>query len=238
MGDFAAKARKGLALLRRRSFMRALVSGVAAATEHSTVLARTDAATVIDVGANKGQFSLAARAALPEARIIAFEPLPGEAVRYRKLLGGDPRVVLHEVALAAQSGSAQFYVTDRSDSSSLLEPTTNQKAAYNVSPSSIIEVPVRRLDEIVSLADCAGPVLLKIDVQGGELGVLEGCAEVERLDLLYLELSYVPLYRGQPLYDDVAVYLRDRGFALAGVFNQSTTAAFGPTQADFLFKRA
>jgi hypothetical protein len=67
--------------------------------------------------------------------------------------------------------------------------------------------------------------------------VLEGCSTLEYASFIYVELSFVELYEGQALFEEVAAYLFGRGFTVMGVFNQVSTARFGPTQADFLFKR-
>jgi len=231
------KLRKAARLLARPRFARAaLAHRVAAAVEHLEAIDRSGARTLIDIGANKGQFSLAARARLAGLGIIAFEPLPEAADRFERLFGGDPGVALHRVALSEAEGEAEFHVTDRSDSSSLLKPGAAQDAAFGVRESATIRVPVRRLDHCLALADLPRPILIKIDVQGAELGVLKGCADLEAADFVYVELSFVELYEGQPLFGEVAAYLAGRGFALAGVFNQVTTARFGPTQADFLFR--
>lgn len=236
--SWSVSARKRVHLLSRPDFLNAAVRHrVAAATEHLEAIRLTGANTLLDAGANKGQFSLAFRHMRRDARIIAFEPLPEAASTYRQLFGNDPYVELVEVALGAVDGSSRFHVADRADSSSLLAPGDGQARAFGVHPTATIDVRVRRLDECVDVATLERPVLLKVDVQGGELGVFEGCAAGAALDFIYVELSFVELYERQPLFDEVYEYLVNRGYALAGVFNQVTTAAFGPTQVDVLFKR-
>ncbi len=82
------------------------------------------------------------------------------------------------------------------------------------------------------------PVLFKIDVQGGELAVLNGALPLfDRLDAIYCELSFVELYQNQPKASNVIAFLSHNGFTLRGVFNISFTKRFGPTQGDFLFAR-
>jgi hypothetical protein len=81
------------------------------------------------------------------------------------------------------------------------------------------------------------PILLKVDVQGGELCVFEGCSSLTSVDFIYVELSFVELYEDQPLFQEVSEYLVTRGFSVAGLYNQVATAEFGPTQIDVLFKR-
>ena len=231
--------RKALRLLARPRFARAaLRHNVAAAIEHLQAIEHTSAETLIDIGANKGQFSLAFRGLRPRADIIAFEPLDDDADRYERLFGGDERVRLHRLAIGDADTEAEFHVTDRSDSSSLLKPGSGQSAAFGVSHQETIRVPVRRLGPFVDWNALPHPILIKIDVQGAELQALRGCDGLESADFVYVELSFVELYEGQPLFDEVSAYLTERGFKLAGIFNQVVTAAFGPTQADFLFAKA
>ena len=80
-------------------------AGVAAAIEHESLLKTLDFATVVDIGANRGQFALVARRCFPAARIIAFEPLAGPAERFRTALGGDPLITLHQVAIGPANGT-------------------------------------------------------------------------------------------------------------------------------------
>jgi FkbM family methyltransferase len=233
-----AKLAKAIRLLARPRFtIAALRHRVAAAVEHLEAIGRIAPATIIDVGANKGQFSLAARARAPAAHIIAFEPLTEAADIYARLFARDQRVALHRFALSEHEGNAEFHVTDRSDSSSLLTPGSGQSDAFGVHAARTIAVPVRRLDAMVDMAALAHPILLKIDVQGAELQVLKGCADLGEADFVYVELSYVELYEGQPLVEEVSAYLGGRGFVLDRIFNPVATARFGPTQADFLFRR-
>ncbi len=233
------KVRKGLSLLGYRQFVRGLLSHrVAAATEHLSPIRICGANTLLDAGANKGQFSLAFRALRPGAQIIAFEPIPEAADVYDQILPPDGRTCLQRVALASSEGSAEFYVTDRADSSSLLRPGMGQERAFGVRGETTIEVPVRRLDACVDFTGLAHPILLKVDVQGGELGVFQGCHQLAEVDFIYVELSFAELYEGQPLFQDVTDYLKSRGFTIVGIFNQVMTDEFGPTQVDALFKSA
>jgi FkbM family methyltransferase len=229
---------KLIGLARRPSFRAALMKHrVAAAIEQLDAIDWCQARTLIDVGANKGQFSLAFRGLVPGGTIHAFEPLPAAAARFEGVFAGDDKVTLHRCAIGAKRTQATFFVADREDSSSLLELGAGQKEAFAVSGKSQIEVAVRPLEDEIDLPALQGPIMLKIDVQGGELAVLEGIAALERIDAIYVELSFVELYVGQPLFEDVRAHLAGRGFVLRGVFNQAFTAAFGPTQADCLFVR-
>src|SRR3712207_6814539 len=114
-----AKAAKLAAILRDDAFRDALRHGVAAAVEHHALVRKLDIGTLVDVGANVGQFSLVVRREHPEARIIAFEPLPSAAERYRRLFKANcDLVTLHEAALGPSRGSATIHMSRRDDSSS------------------------------------------------------------------------------------------------------------------------
>jgi hypothetical protein len=54
---------------------------------------------------------------------------------------------------------------------------------------------------------------LKIDTQGFELAVLRGAERsLEHCPLVELELSWVELYSGQPLFDEVHAWMKDHGY--------------------------
>src|SRR6186713_954646 len=96
--QLALRFRKLLSVLAQPDYRAAFLRGrVAAAIEHGSILKSLNFNTIVDIGANRGQFSLAARHYFPQARIIAFEPLAGPATLFRTVLGNDPRVTLHQV---------------------------------------------------------------------------------------------------------------------------------------------
>lgn len=234
----SGKPAKLLKLLCNRRFAWSLVRhGVAATTEHLEAIRFCAPASIVDVGANKGQFSIAARGLFPNARIEAFEPLPSAAERFEAVFDGDPLVRLHRFAIGAVAGRRTLHVANREDSSSLLKIGEGQRRAYGIAASQEIEVEVKPLGLVVEASALPAPALLKIDVQGAEMDVLRGITDLDRFDFIYAELSFVELYERQSLFEDVVAYLDQRGFAVRGIFNQSVTRAYGPTQVDCLFAK-
>ena len=78
--------------------------------------------------------------------------------------------------------------------------------------------------------------MLKIDVQGFELKCLQGCEDLlDRFQQVYVECSFVELYEGQALADEVIAWLRDRNFILQGVYNTFYDSKGAAVQGDFLF---
>jgi FkbM family methyltransferase len=215
-------------------FWPALRRRVMPALEHGRLMRDIKVGSLIDVGANRGQFSLLVRHHFPDALIHAFEPLEPERQALRSVVA-DP-LALYPFALGISAGEASFHVTSKRDSSSLLLPGAAQEAASGVTLTSSIKVQVKRLAELLDVAALPRPILMKLDVQGGELDVLKGAADVLPLiDAIYAEVSFVALYEQQPLASDITAFLHDNGFALRGVYNHFFAAGIGPTQADFLY---
>jgi FkbM family methyltransferase len=213
-------------------------SGVAAAVEHEKLLKTFKFATVVDIGANRGQFALVARRCFPKARIISFEPLAGPAERYRTALGDDPLTSLHQVAIGPATAIATMHVAAEDDSSSLLPITQLQEQLSGTREIAIETIDVDSLAHRIKEDDLHQPALLKIDVQGYELPVLKGCdALLSRFSQVYVECSFVELYKGQALASQVIEFLARRGYRFNGDYNVQYGRDGRAIQADMLFSR-
>jgi len=228
-----------MSVLVHPSYRSALRLGVAAATEHHSVAFEHDFSTVIDVGANRGQFSLFAARRFPRATLHCFEPLAEARSRLTSALGEHPRLHVYDVALGSRSGAGTFNVAASDDSSSLLTATSTQLATFpKTGVAERRAVDVARLDEIIAPEMLSGPSLLKLDVQGYELEVLRGAdALLDAVDELLVECSFVELYEGQPLTAEVVAHCAERGFRLAGAFSLVHDDTGRCLQGDFLFVR-
>ena len=241
MNDWIAKARKLAGIIKVPAWRRVLLRHrVAAGVEHARVLRNLGpVGTVVDIGANRGQFALAARHCFPQARIVSFEPLAGPAALWRAVFAGDKRAALVEAAVGPEAGDAQIHLSARDDSSSLLPITERQNALFpGTAEAGTATIRVVRLADALPAADIEAPALLKLDVQGFELQALAGCeALLERFDWVYVECSFVELYSGQSFADEVIAWLRERGLRLRGVYNVAYDLHGRAVQGDFLFGR-
>lgn len=236
--DAVLRARKLLSGFRNPVYRRGLKLGVGASIEHAQALARFRFDVVVDVGANRGQFALFARATWPDCRIVSFEPLAAPAATYERVFAGDAKARLLRAALARERATLTMHVTGAADSSSLLKVGAVQRSAFGTVEVAEEQVPAGPLSDFLAPHELGAKNLLKIDVQGYELEVLKGAESLlSRLAAIYCECSYVELYEGQALFGDITAYLRDRGFEAAGVFNQAEVGG-RPLQADVLFERS
>jgi FkbM family methyltransferase len=132
--------------------------------------------TVLDLGAHHGLYSLlAAKCVGRGGKVLAFEPSPRERERLNRHLqmNGASNVEVQPCALGPDSGVAPLYlVADGQDGCNSLRPPAVRE------PTSTIHVPVRRLDEELLRLGIARVDFIKLDVEGAELGVLQGAAAV------------------------------------------------------------
>ena len=221
-------------LMRVLFFHRVLIGA-----EHRSVLDE-NLRTVIDIGANKGQFTLAVRYWARKARVIAFEPLTAAADRFRKVFQGDKKVILHQAAIGPETGEAKIHVAAAEDSSSLLPITNIQELLFpGTGEIQRKKVKLGKLSDFVSPEEIEAPAMLKLDIQGYELEALRGCEELlTSFSYIYAECSFVELYYGQALVDDIIAWLRERDWCLCGIYNMIYDHKGQSVQADFLFENS
>ncbi len=236
------RLRKLMAILKSGSpiWFRALKSGVAAGVEHRPILDSLNCETIIDIGANRGQFALVARRCKPNASIISFEPLDQPAQVFSKIFRTDDLTKLHLAAIGPESGTCTMHVSAKDDSSSLLPISTLQNDIFpGTAEVDMTVVHMDRLDSFITAADLRNSALLKIDVQGFELDVLRGSESLlSSFDYIYCECSYQELYVGQSLAADVVGWLSSRKFEICGTYNTSFDSNGLAVQSDMLFRRA
>jgi len=218
---------------------KALTYGVGAAVEHTKFLKITKCKFVVDVGANCGQFALVARVLCDTATIHSFEPLLEPAKKFQRIFADDKKVILHNLALGAKEEKRKMHISSSIDSSSLLPITALQENLFpGTEESGEMSVLVVPLHKVLDVNDIVEPALLKIDVQGYELEVLHGCESIiNKFDHIYVECSFMELYKGQPMVSDVINFLLPKRFVLSGIYNVIYDNAGHSVQADFYFQK-
>ena len=194
--------------------------------------------TVLDVGANVGQYASMLRSAGFDGRILSLEPLQDAHASLAARAASDDRWQTRRAAAGDAPGEAVLNVSANSYSSSL-RPMAERHVRADprsvvIDTQSVPVVTVRDVvrEEQIDPATC----LLKIDTQGHERAVLDGAGPLlDDLAAVQLELSFVELYEGQELYDDLVAAMRSRGFVLWSLETGMSDATGRLLQCDGLF---
>lgn len=133
--------------------------------------------TVIDVGANQGLYALTAARWLPAGRVIAFEPVEGEASKLSRniSLNRYSNITVEHLAVGARVEEASIFIAlSGMGAYSSLRPPAEDVTAETVTA----RVPVTTLDAYVAEKRLPSVDLVKVDVEGGERDVLKGSDQV------------------------------------------------------------
>lgn len=181
-------------------------------------LNHVQADTVFDVGANIGQFAQQLRSLGFSGEIISFEPLSSAHAVLSNAARADRKWKVHpRGAVGDQDGEIEINIAGNSVSSSVLpmleaHSSAEMSSAYVASERTALA----RLDSVApTYLSANSRPFIKIDTQGFESQVLDGAAEtLERAHGVLLELSLVPLYEGQTLWQEMIQRMEDQGFTL------------------------
>jgi FkbM family methyltransferase len=166
--------------------------------------------TVIDVGANVGYMTLLARVVVsPRGRVIAFEPHPElyrvalDNVALSERHAAAAPVELHNLALADRTGTAELAVPEEFNRNDGIARLNWQRSG----DSRAISVDVATIDSMVG----SEPVgLLKLDVEGHELSVLQGA----QIALASRRIRHI-VFENHEGHDSATVrYLAASGYAI------------------------
>lgn len=174
-----------------------------------------NAPTILDIGANPldgGEPPYKAMLESKTCKLIGFEPQK-EALQVLLKRKSD---VESYYPYAIGDGSAKsLYICEASGMTSTLKPDEDNLNLFNEFPylgtvNDVIKIDTIRLDDIKEVDKVD---FLKIDVQGGELDIFKsGVNKLKNAVAIHTEVSFIPLYEGQPTFGEVDVYLRSIGF--------------------------
>lgn len=210
-----------------------LVSGLA----RQGILPRT----VIDVGANVGQFAIASAMIFSNVKIHSFEPVPEIVSKLRANIRTLGNVIVYPFALGERQCKCSFHVNSHSQSSSILALGKPHLEAFpEERESRMIEVQLTTLDAVFDEIELMPPVLLKLDVQGYEAQTLAGGTNtLKRCEYVVAEASFRPMYDGEIPFTGLVEMMARENFEFARPVGWLTEPRTGEVlQIDTLFQRA
>ena len=172
---------------------------------------------IFDIGANTGQFGLKMRELGFAGQIVSFEPLPDAFQQINAIASVDPKWTVVQSAIGNFIGETPIHVAQNSYSSSILEVLpVHLESAPESAILYKINVPIKTVDSLIDQYCLENSrILVKIDTQGFEKRVIEGCLKsLDRISGFQMELSLVTLYTGETLMLDMIDLLRTLGFKL------------------------
>jgi FkbM family methyltransferase len=131
----------------------------------------------IDVGANKGDYSLLfAHLIGDNGRVLSFEPVPDNLEWFHKSIAanGYHSIEIFDTALSSEAGEHAFYLGRKSGWGSLIP---GRKGVHSENP---LTVEMATLDGVLTSQNIEDVDVVKIDVEGAELAVLQGAIELLR----------------------------------------------------------
>lgn len=200
----------------------------------------TNIRTIVDIGANDGSYSEYLSDFFEPEVVHAFEPLPSYHEPLLALSQRLPRLTVHPLALAEAPGEATFFKNGYAPASSLLRVSALSRQVFpETGRETAVSVTLARLDDVLPVDTLEPDILIKIDVQGVEDRVIKGGHAVfSAAKIVLVEMSFEPIYQGQPLFEEVHRLLEGCGLRLAGFKNQIEEPQTGqPLFAHCLYRR-
>jgi FkbM family methyltransferase len=187
---------------------------------------------VLDIGAAIGDCPpYQAMVDAGHARVFGFEPNEKECAKLNAKYGAPHRFFPHFVGAG---GPATFHETTWVQTGSLYEPDLPVLSKFLTlrevcTPVATHAIQTTRLDDVQGLDNVD---FFKIDIQGGELAVFQNAARaLSQALVVHTEVEFVKIYKNQPMFADVDIFLRNAGFQFH-TFEGFGTRAFSPLQLD------
>ncbi len=175
--------------------------------------------TIIDVGANSGQFVNYFGPHLPGVKFHSFEPIKSVFEQLNKNVS-EYNVVTYNLGLGSSNEEMEINVNTFSPSSSILELTELHKSNFKQAKEIVAKerIQIKKMDDVFENISLKDNVLLKIDVQGFEEEVIKGGLNViDRSHIIVIEVCYTPLYKGEKDFNYIYKLMTGLGFSYKGI---------------------
>lgn len=167
---------------------------------------------IVDVGVAYGTPEL--YEAFPRARLLMVEPLAEYEQSLGEIARSRPGAEYVLAAAGREPGTARINVHRAPALSSTLGHWKGQPE-----DGTAREVPAVRIDDLLAERDLPAPYVVKVDVEGAELAVLDGASRtLEQTELVLLEVQLFEFLPGAPQLHEVVAYMAERGFAAYDLF--------------------
>jgi len=173
---------------------------------------------LIDVGARGGIDTKWYLLDEGNLRILGFEADPQECERLNRQTGDNH--TYFPIALFNRAGAIEINIAQSPATSSIYLPNLSLMDRFpNSDDLKVVKlnrVRCNTLDRVLELYNIRDADFLKVDTQGSEFQILEGarCTLKNFIFGVEVEVEFSQLYKNQPLFSDVDIYLRDLGFSL------------------------
>lgn len=166
---------------------------------------------IFDCGANIGFVSYQFHKRFPDAIIHAFEPNPDVFKKLTtNLAKEEAHIKKYNVGIGSRNDWMTFYKNNNTGTSSFLEPNEFHRA-HMARKYTKLEVPIVSITSFCEEHHIEHIGIVKLDIEGFEVEALKGSQQLlenNQIDFLFIEVSLVPSYGGQPLIEDVIGYMR------------------------------
>lgn len=186
-------------------------------------LFKNKAITIFDVGAHDGRSIVEYKKKFPKSNIFSFEPTPETFKVLHNNFNEKYNINIFNLALTSFVGSTSFYINNSSFTNSILKLSDRNPLDFIKSQTSIT-VETTTIDVFCKEKNIERIHILKIDVQGADLDVLKGATEMLKskcIDLIYIEVEFVEIYKDQPLFHDISMFLNEHKYKLHALYNLS-----------------
>lgn len=167
--------------------------------------------TVVDVGAAFGSWEL--YRAFPRAHLLLVEPLRDYEPSLAKIAAQYSCDIVYK-ALGQFKGQREIFV----DPQILTRTSLHERTQLTRTGSQLEkrQIDITTLDSLLDIhPNLEGPILLKIDTEGHELGVIEGGEEfLKQTDVVIAEVSIARRFEGSYDFFDFIKAMDERGFAV------------------------